>query len=73
MPDYSLSALIEPIGTGGLLALCLVVIGISFVYVSLDTKSTKNDVKPKTKIMSQGLFWIGIALFVCGCVAVVLV
>ena len=71
MPDYSLSAMLASIGTGGLLSLVLVAIGISFVYVSLDTKT--GQYKNKTKIMSPGLFWIGIALFVSGCGAVVMV
>ena len=73
MPDYSFSAMLAPIGTGGLLSLCLVAIGISFIAVSLDTRTTQHDVNPKLRIMSPGLFWTGIALMVSGCGAVVLV
>ena len=71
MPDYTISAIIEPVGTIGLLSLLLAAIGISFIAVSIDTKTTKNDVKPQTKIMSPGLFFAGLVLLAGACVMVV--
>ena len=71
MPDYSLSALIEPIGTGGLLALCLVAIGTIFIYMSLGEKQDPlNHTITSTKVMHRGLFWSGLILFVSGCGAI---
>ena len=71
MPDYSLSALIEPIGTGGLLALCLVVIGTIFIYMSLgEEQDLLNQSHTSTEVMHRELFWSGLILFVSGCGAI---
>ena len=72
MPDYYLSDIYNQIGTIGLLSLVLAAIGISFIAVSLDTKSTKYDVNPKMKVMSPGLFLCGMVLLAGACVMVVI-
>ena len=74
MPDYSLSAMLAPIGTGGLLSLCLVVIGVVFIYMSLGEKRDPlNHTHTSTKVMHRWLFWSGVVLMISGCLAVVMV
>ena len=71
MPDYSLSALLAQIGTGGLLALCLVLIGTIFIYRSLgQIQDPLNHTITSTKVMHRWLFWSGLILFVSWCGAI---
>lgn len=74
VPDYSLSAMLEPISASNLLALLFLVIGITFVHASLGQKPDALDHRvTSTKIMSPALFISGIVLVVVSCVVVVMV
>ena len=71
MPDYSHSVVFAPVGIGGLLALCLVVIGVVFIYMSLGQKQDPlNQSHTSTEVMHRELFWSGLILFVSGCGAI---
>ena len=66
MPDYSITAILEPVPPGGLLGLLFLAIGIVFVHASLGTRPDALDptVRGKMQVMSPVLLGAGMALIV---------
>lgn len=66
MPDYSITAILDPVPPGGLLGLLFLAIGIVFIHASLGTRPDALDptVKGRVRVMSPALLFSGALLIV---------